>query len=102
MTKTDDVMPPPFGLGWSGGPDLDPAKLICLTCMKHPRDLEEYRQMARENQMSPEGFVWMYEGTLDRTTGKFLCTPCHEVYIQAKASATSFPRRAQRRRMWRP
>lgn len=102
MTKTDDVMPPPAALGWSHGPDLDPAKLICRSCMKHPRDLEEYRRMGREASLSPEGFVWMYEGTLDRTSGSFLCTPCYEAHMQGKASVTSFPRRAQRRRMWRP
>lgn len=102
MTTNDDVLPPPAGLGWSDGPDLDPAKLICRACLNRPRDMEEYRKMGRETSMSPEGFVWMYEGTLDRSTGEFLCTPCYDATIaQAKALAPSFSRRAQRRRMWR-
>lgn len=71
------MKPPPKELGSSFGPSLDPKQLVCIGCNKHPRDLEEYQEMAIEEDISPESYVWLYEGTINRKNGHFACTPCY-------------------------
>ncbi len=62
--------------GASGQPDRDITP-ICRGCNKPPADIEEYRDAANEHAMTPAGFVVLFEGTLNRETGGFLCTSCY-------------------------
>jgi hypothetical protein len=59
---------PPFSL---------PVELICTGCNKKPAELEEYRQYAALEEMTPDEYVWREEGTVNRENGHFLCTPCY-------------------------
>lgn len=59
---------------------------ICTGCMKHPSELEEYVEVARELGMTPEDYVLEEEGTLNPENGHFLCTYCY-----VKAGVPSMP-----------
>ena len=54
--------------------------LICAGCGKTPEEIPDYKVYAREAGVSATQYCWEEEGTLDHTTGKFLCDPC---YIKA-------------------
>jgi hypothetical protein len=53
---------------------------ICTGCQRHPSEINEYREAAREEMCSPDQYVVTEEGTYNRTNGHFLCTAC---YIEA-------------------
>lgn len=53
---------------------------LCNGCRKHPDEIEEYREMATDSDMTPEEFVRLEEGTYNPDNGHFLCTEC---YIKA-------------------
>lgn len=59
---------------------MSPIPLLCAGCQKTPSEIEEYIEDALVEGMSEDDYVWEEEGTLNRNTGKFLCTHC---YIQA-------------------
>lgn len=62
-------------------------KPLCTGCNKHPDQLEEYVEAARDEDMTPNEYVMSEEGTYNRANGHFLCTPCY-----AKAGMPSSPR----------
>lgn len=51
--------------------------MSCGKCGKAPGDIEEYVIFGGFEDMSAEDFCWDNEGTLDRRTGRFLCTNCY-------------------------
>jgi hypothetical protein len=53
---------------------------ICTGCNKHPDKIEEYIEMAENEEMTPDEYVRHEEGTYNRANGHFLCTMC---YIRA-------------------
>lgn len=55
-------------------------KPICVGCNKRPEDLVEYQDMGELHGMTANSFVLMFEGTLNKDNGHFLCSPC---YIEA-------------------
>ena len=58
-------------------------ELRCKVCGRKPEEIEEYVEMVEsqpEHYDSPDDFVLLEEGTLNRETGQFYCTAC---YIQA-------------------
>jgi hypothetical protein len=66
---------------------------ICIHCGKKPSELEEYSADAildpdedRED-FSPDDYVWTQEGTLNKSNGHFLCTPCY-IKVGQPSSAT--------------
>jgi hypothetical protein len=52
-------------------------KPICIGCKKHPEQIEEYVEVAAEEEMTPDAYVASEEGTYNRDTGHFLCTDCY-------------------------
>lgn len=50
---------------------------ICARCGKRPAELEEYVEAAEASDMSPDDYVRAEEGTYNRESGHFLCTPCY-------------------------
>ena len=62
-------------------------KPLCIGCGKHPDELKEYVEIAKEEGTTPDEFVRKEEGTYNRENGHFLCTPCY-----AKAGMPSSPR----------
>lgn len=52
-------------------------KLVCAGCGLCPDELPGYVGAAREEEVSPDEYVWQEEGTLNRVTGKFLCDMCY-------------------------
>lgn len=52
-------------------------ELKCKGCGKKPEDIEEYVEMGKMENMTPEDFVLEEEGTLNRETGLFYCTDCY-------------------------
>lgn len=50
---------------------------ICIGCNKRADELEEYVEAARDEDMTPDGYVRENEGTYNRENGHFLCTPCY-------------------------
>lgn len=63
---------------------------LCFGCNKKPEELDEYIEQGELNDMSPSAFVCLFEGTLNRVNGHFLCTPC---YVDAGAPSRPFPQR---------
>lgn len=49
----------------------------CKICGKEPKDIMEYVNEAKVNEMEVEDFVRSYEMTLNEKTGKFYCTDCY-------------------------
>lgn len=49
----------------------------CKVCGKQPHEIEEYVYYAKENEMTPEEFVWQQEGTYNPETQLFYCTECY-------------------------
>lgn len=58
----------------------DRPELRCAICGKTPEELPEYAPENTGEDLSASDYVWAEEGTLNRETGKFACTPC---YIRA-------------------
>lgn len=52
-------------------------KLKDPICGQMPDQIDEFRELADEEGITPDEFVWREEGTLDRRTGQFLCTRCY-------------------------
>jgi hypothetical protein len=52
-------------------------ELVCIGCQRRPREIGEYVEAARAAGMSPAGYVWAEEGTLNSENGHFLCTSCY-------------------------
>lgn len=51
---------------------------LCIGCNKRPEEIEEYVEMGDVESMTPNSFVLLFEGTLNRSNGHFLCTDCYE------------------------
>ena len=52
-------------------------QLICVRCNHSPSELDEYIDIAREEGMTPDDYVWEEEGTLNKENGHFTCTDCY-------------------------
>lgn len=52
-------------------------EMRCKVCGKKPDEIDEYIDMARQEETTPELFVKTEEGTYNRETGKFYCTSCY-------------------------
>ena len=52
-------------------------KLICVGCGKTPSELDEYTELAKAEEMTPEQYVIEEEGTYNPTNGHFVCTECY-------------------------
>lgn len=48
--------------------------LRCAVCGREPKDIGEYQMFASLEEMTPDEYVWLEEGTLNRKTGQFVCT----------------------------
>lgn len=55
----------------------NPVTLRCCRCGKTPEELDEYREGALVEGTTAEQFARENEGTLNRETGLFACTPCY-------------------------
>ncbi|NBJ71020.1 hypothetical protein [Clostridium sp. 1xD42-85] len=49
----------------------------CPFCKRAPRDIPEYIEQANFNEMSPNDYVRMDEGTYHAETDLFCCTDCY-------------------------
>jgi len=58
---------------------MEDIELICKQCGKKPDEIQEYIDAAVQEGCTPDEYVFMQEGTLNRQTGLFYCTKC---YIQ--------------------
>lgn len=63
-------------------------KPICTGCNKHPDEIEEYVDGAKELGITPDQYAQEEEGTYNKTNGHFLCTDC---YIAAGMPANPYP-----------
>ena len=54
--------------------DLD---LVCYRCRRAPAEITEYVTAAVNEGVTPEAYVWVEEGTLNRSNGYFCCTECY-------------------------
>lgn len=52
-------------------------ELRCKVCGKAPAEIDEYVDMGKEEDMTPDEYVRCEEGTLNRATGLFYCTLCY-------------------------
>ncbi len=50
---------------------------ICIGCNKTPNEIEEYIEMAIEEETTPDEYVKREEGTYNRKNGHFACTSCY-------------------------
>ena len=55
---------------------------ICIGCNRAPSDLEEYIEASKEaraggEEITPEQYVKLEEGTYNPENGHFLCTDCY-------------------------
>lgn len=64
----------------AGPVDRGSIPAICIGCGKHPDQIDEYVDMARDEGMMPDEFIRREEGSYNPANGHFLCTPC---YIEA-------------------
>ena len=48
----------------------------CKSCGKHPDEIEEYVDCAREEKMTPDELA-QTDGTFNQATGEFYCTDCY-------------------------
>lgn len=55
-------------------------ELMCNGCKKSPDQIEEFIEVAKLEETTPDQFVLDEEGTLNHENGHFLCTEC---YIKA-------------------
>ena len=49
----------------------------CPYCDKKPQEIEEYVEGAKLENVTPEHYVELDEGTYDRRTKLFCCTTCY-------------------------
>ena len=61
---------------------------LCTGCNKHPNDIEEYVETAKEEGMEPAQYVREEEGTYNPENEHFLCTTC---YIHAGMPSLPYP-----------
>ena len=59
----------------------------CIGCHKTATEIDEYKDIAADEGMSPNEYVRSEEGTYNRENGHFLCTDCY-----VKAGCPSSPR----------
>lgn len=52
-------------------------KPLCTGCGKHPDQIEEYVEIAADEDMTPDAYVRSEEGTYNPENGHFLCTSCY-------------------------
>lgn len=53
---------------------------VCIGCGRTPDQIKEYIMGANEENITPEEYVRLYEGTYNNWNGHFYCTKC---YIEA-------------------
>lgn len=53
---------------------------LCIGCNKKASELEEYIEVAKDEDMTPEDYVREEEGTYNHNNGHFLCTLCYIRY----------------------
>jgi len=63
---------------------------ICTGCNKKPDEIEEYVELAEEENVTPDEYVKHEEGTYNNRNGHFLCTSC---YIKAGMPSLPWPSR---------
>jgi hypothetical protein len=70
-------------------PLAEPEKMkpLCIGCNKHPDEIEEYVETARDEGMTPDEYVREEEGTYNKSNGHFLCTTC---YVNAGMPSSPF------------
>lgn len=64
----------------------------CCDCGKTPKEISEYVEAAKENNMTPTRYVATEEGTYNSNIDRFCCTEC---YIKRGCPATSKGWKAQ-------
>lgn len=50
---------------------------ICIGCHKNPDQIEEYIEMAAEQERTANEIVFLEEGTYNKKNGHFVCTDCY-------------------------
>ncbi len=50
---------------------------ICIGCNKHPGEIQEYIDCAKEEGMGENDYVREEEGTYNASNGHFACTDCY-------------------------
>ena len=65
-----------------------PIEPLCTGCNKHPEEIEEFVEAAKEEAMTPAEYVRKEEGTYNQANGHFLCTVC---YIEAGMPSRPYP-----------
>ena len=55
-------------------------QLICIGCGRTPNELDEYKELAEAEGMTPGDYVKEEEGTYNPENGHFLCTACYVKY----------------------
>lgn len=55
-------------------------------CKKTPSQIQEYIDIAKVENTTPDQYVWEEEGTLNRENGHFLCTSCYIAVGQPSSS----------------
>lgn len=58
--------------------------LSCICCRRKPAETPEYISAALVEDVTPDEFVWAEEGTLNHTTGYYLCTECYIEFDQPR------------------
>lgn len=54
-----------------------PMEFKCIGCGKAPHEIEEYVEAAADEEITPEQYVSIEEGTFNRDNGHFACTSCY-------------------------
>lgn len=49
----------------------------CPYCKRKPNEIDEYKLLAKEHEMTAEDYVRMDEGTYDSKTNLYCCTSCY-------------------------
>ena len=52
-------------------------EITCIGCGKAPDQIDEYTEMAALEEMTPEQYVKVEEGTYNPENGHFACTSCY-------------------------
>lgn len=60
---------------------------VCIGCGRHPEEIEEYVEAAKQCDLTPDEYVMKEEGTYNPSNGHFLCTVDY-----VKAGMPSSPR----------
>lgn len=56
---------------------MDLVTAVCIGCHKRPNELSEYVDASIDEDITPESYVRLEEGTYNPSNGHFLCTPCY-------------------------